>query len=228
MLRKHLGGHFFRHFQRELQLRRRGGEQFLPVFRRRELVEREVAADDGKRLGIFRQALRFKALLRETCRASGSVRACRSGPASPDISRNWSRSRYSRAASARRRRCQTRARSKDDGGSKSGSVTAGARGTVVERIGAGFDDAARQHADHHRSGAVVVARHDLDLVPARRQVRRHRLRNALIQQQIAALPGVIVEARNQMPRLKRGASMAFCAFMPKSITLNITCSSACS
>jgi hypothetical protein len=53
-------------FERELQLGGRGGKQLAPVIRGRELVKREIAANDRKCFGVFGQAFVVEALLRET------------------------------------------------------------------------------------------------------------------------------------------------------------------
>ena len=55
--RKHLAGDLFRHFESEAEARRRLAEQFAPEIFRGELVEGEIAAHRGERLGVFPQAL---------------------------------------------------------------------------------------------------------------------------------------------------------------------------
>jgi hypothetical protein len=94
----------------------------------------------------------------------------------------------------------------------------GMRGTVIKRVRARFNNGARQHFDHHRCGAVRIARPHVGVMAAGRQVGDYGCRNSFVQQQIAAIPGVIVEAGNQVTRLERGASTACCAFKPNSTT----------
>jgi hypothetical protein len=59
-------GDFFRNLEREAQARRGRCEQLLPELIGRELVKREVTANDGKCLCVFSKAAFFEALLRES------------------------------------------------------------------------------------------------------------------------------------------------------------------
>ena len=64
---------------------------------------------------------------------------------------------------------------------------------------------------------------------ARRQICRDGGRNALVQLQVAAIPGVVVEARNQMPRLEaRRLDGILARSCGTRATSNIICSRACS
>src|ERR1700683_2256033 len=60
-----LHGDVLRDFEGELQDRRRRTEQPAPILLRRELIEGEIAANDGKCFGIFVQAFVLKTLLRK-------------------------------------------------------------------------------------------------------------------------------------------------------------------
>src|SRR5512133_2139219 len=62
---KRFAGNLFRHLERELKIRRRQAKEPGPIFRRRKLVEGEVAADDREGQGIFLQAGGFEELPRK-------------------------------------------------------------------------------------------------------------------------------------------------------------------
>ena len=156
---------------------RRGPEQPLPEFRRRELIEGKIAADDRKCFGVFRQALRLKLLLRETA-ARGVRSRVRSGPSQPSYFQELVPIQIALPARQRRAAAQARARPVEAAIGAADRTAAAARHqrrrirhdlirvrrAVVERVRAGFDHAAGQELDHHRRRAVVVARHDVDLV----------------------------------------------------------------
>src|SRR5258708_37850240 len=80
------------------------------------------------------------------------------------------------------------------------STSPGVCRAVIVRIRARFDRSAVEQADQHRCGATTVPGHRADLMPARRHIRRDRRGDALIELQIAAIPGVIVKARHQVAR----------------------------
>src|ERR1700722_14963924 len=56
MRREHFAGDLFRHFEGELEAIRHQMEQLGPEFRRRKLVEGEIAADSAKGLRVLFQA----------------------------------------------------------------------------------------------------------------------------------------------------------------------------
>src|SRR5947208_71563 len=74
MHRKLADSDVFGHLQREMQASRRF-EETLPILRRRELVEREISADNRKGLGVLRDAFRLKPLLRELAACGIAVAA---------------------------------------------------------------------------------------------------------------------------------------------------------
>src|SRR5579872_2038123 len=65
-----------------------------------------------------------------------------------------------------------------------------------------FDHAIGYIADHDRSRTAIPTGTDAGVVSALGQICEYGWGNALIQQQIAAHPSVIIEARNQMARLE--------------------------
>src|SRR5688572_704005 len=65
MLRICLAGDLFRHFECELHRARSSVEQLCPEFGGRELVEREIAANDGKHFAVLLEAFLLEQLLRE-------------------------------------------------------------------------------------------------------------------------------------------------------------------
>src|SRR5947209_7434858 len=74
--------------------------------------------------------------------------------------------------------------------------------TVAVRVGAGFDYPVMRDANHYWRGATGPSRASRDLVPFFHQRLEDLRRDALVKQQVAAIPGMIIEARNQVPRLE--------------------------
>src|SRR5205085_6099391 len=75
-------------------------------------------------------------------------------------------------------------------------------GAVVIRIRTGFENTVRQPANYDRRSTASPAGALADLVAAIGKLGDGHWWNALVQNQVAAIPGVIVEARNQVASLK--------------------------
>ena len=73
---------------------------------------------------------------------------------------------------------------------------------VSPGVGTRFDDAARNDAHQHRRSAAVPAIAIFDHVPAFDECVKCSARDTFIEKQIAQVPGVIVEARDQVTGLK--------------------------
>ena len=82
------------------------------------------------------------------------------------------------------------------------SQLVGVRDAIAVGVGARFNHAIGCNANHHGSRAAGPSGARADFVAASSQFGADIGRDALVQQQIATVPGMIVKARYQMPGLK--------------------------
>jgi len=76
------------------------------------------------------------------------------------------------------------------------------RDAVPVRIRTGFDHAVVQYPNHYRGSATGPARTSAHAVAAARKVGDSGNRDSLIEQQVATIPGMVIEARNQVTGLE--------------------------
>ena len=146
---------------------------------RRKLVEREIAADDGKCLGVFGQAFGLKALLGKPAARQVAARANKSGRASLRIFPGTGSDEDAPKQPARPASSRAAFRSNSGGSSKSGSVSPGTSNTRARRDSR--TDRRRLRSRHPASsriitGAAPLAQRDRvpTSMPARRKARRRR------------------------------------------------------